>query len=216
MTDFSWPQAYEGYDDLWITISRFGDEALATAWCDEHLGADGSRLMEHVPELAPADHAFLEDAATANVFAATMSEAFRQGTRGFAQDLTIEGRPWAFDLGTIAVPVRVLHGEADTLAPLAHARHTAELIPGSVLEILPGHGHVSMFNEFPRLIAELATSVALTSSRSAPSRSRYRAVAQSPADSTEPNWHSSQGQDRPTTEARSRTFGVGVPAVDDA
>ena len=159
VTDFSWPDAYEGYDDLWITISRFGDEAQATAWCDEHLGADGSRLMEQVPELAPADHAFLEDAATAKVFAVTMAEAFRQGTGGFAQDLTIEGRPWAFDPGTIAVPVRILHGEADTLAPLAHARHTAELIPGSVVEILPGHGHVSMFNEFPRLIAELATSV---------------------------------------------------------
>jgi pimeloyl-ACP methyl ester carboxylesterase len=55
--------------------------------------------------------------------------------------------------------VRVLHSEADNLVPLAHAPHTAELIPGSVLEILPGHGHLSMFNEFPRVIAELATSV---------------------------------------------------------
>jgi hypothetical protein len=59
-----------------------GDEVKAKEWCDEHLGADGSGLMEQLPELAPADHV--------------------------------------------------------------------------VLEILPGHGHISLVAEFPRLSAELA------------------------------------------------------------
>jgi pimeloyl-ACP methyl ester carboxylesterase len=159
LTDLTWPGALDGYDDLWITIMNLGDETKAKEWCDEHLGADGSALMEHVPELAPADHAFLEDATLGAGMMTSMAEAFRQGTGGFAQDITIEGRPWAFDPAGITVPVRVVQGEADTLVPQAHARHTAEIIPGARLEMLPGHGHLSVFTEFPRLVSELAVSL---------------------------------------------------------
>ena len=156
VTDLTWPGALDGYDDMWINIMRFGDEAKARAWCDEQYGPDGRGLMEHFPELAPADLAFLEDQTAVDAPMASLTEAFRQGTGGFAQDLTIEGRRWAFDPGVIVCPVRVLHGEADTLVPIAHSRHTAELIPGATLEILPGHGHLSMFNELPRVCADLA------------------------------------------------------------
>lgn len=159
VTDLTWPGALDGYDELWINIMNIGDEAKAKEWCDEHLGPDGSALMEGVPELAQADHAFLEDPATGSGFMLSMAEAFRQGTGGFAQDITIEGRPWRFDPASIVSPVRVIHGEADTLVPLAQSRHTVELIPGARLDILPGHGHVSLFSEIPRLSAELATTL---------------------------------------------------------
>lgn len=159
VTDLTWPGALDGYDDLWINIMNIGDEAKAKEWCDEHFGRDGSGLMESVPELAQADHAFLEDPTTASGFMVSMAEAFRQGTGGFAQDITIEARPWGFDPASIVSPVRVLHGEEDTLVPLAQSRHTVELIPGASLEILPRHGHVSLFSEIPRLSAELATTL---------------------------------------------------------
>jgi len=159
VAEFSWPGAYDGYDDLWVNVMRFGDEVKAKAWCDEQFGPDGSGLMEHVPELAPADQAFFEDETRAGPFMVSMTEAFRQGTGGFAQDLTIEGRAWAFDPSTIVCPVGILHGDADTLLPLAHSRHIAELIPGAVLEILPGHGHISIFDEFPRVCTDLAASL---------------------------------------------------------
>ena len=55
-------------------------------------------------------------------------------------------------------PVRVVHGEEDTLVSIAHSRHTAELIPGATLVTFPNHGHISMFLEFPQLIADLASS----------------------------------------------------------
>jgi pimeloyl-ACP methyl ester carboxylesterase len=58
-----------------------------------------------------------------------MGEAFRQGVRGYAQDILLQAEPWAFDTNAIAAPVWILHGEADTLVPVAHARHTAEMIP---------------------------------------------------------------------------------------
>ena len=87
------------------------------------------------------------------------AKAKERCTGGFAQDITIEARPWGFDPASIVSPVCVIHGEEDTLVPLAQSRHTVELIPGASLEILPGHGHISLFSELPRLSAELAATL---------------------------------------------------------
>ena len=90
-----------------------------------------------------------------NGFILSVVEAFRQGVHGFAQDITVQSHPWPFDVAAIVAPVRVLHGEEDSLLPLAHSEHTAELIPGASLEILPGHGHLSIMTETARLAVDL-------------------------------------------------------------
>lgn len=159
VTDFAWPAAWDGYDEMSVNIMRLGDEAKAKARCDEELGPNGERAIEHIRDLSPADHEFIETSPVAGGFVATVREAFRQGTGGFAQDCTVESRPWAFAPSTIAIPVRVVHGEDDTIVPVAHARHTAEVVPGATLEILPGHGHLSIVVEFPRIIGELGAAL---------------------------------------------------------
>jgi pimeloyl-ACP methyl ester carboxylesterase len=53
----------------------------------------------------------------------------------------------------ISVPVDVVHGDLDTLVPIAHSRHTARLIPGSTFRALPGHGHLTILSELPRIAA---------------------------------------------------------------
>lgn len=155
VTDVAWPGYFDGYDELWINIMRAGGEVEAKRWCDDHLGPDGSGLLEHVSDLSPADEAFLADPDRGAALLASMQVAFGQGTGGFAQDLTIEDRPWDFDPGAITAPVRVLHGEDDSLVPIGHARHNVEVIPGGRLEVVPGHGHISMFAELPRVADEL-------------------------------------------------------------
>jgi pimeloyl-ACP methyl ester carboxylesterase len=57
------------------------------------------------------------------------------------------------------VPVHVVHGERDAVVPLAHSRHTSELIPGSTLRVLPGHGHMTTVSMLPTLISTLARSL---------------------------------------------------------
>lgn len=47
----------------------------------------------------------------------------------------------AVKLPTVAVPVLILHGDADTLIPDAHARQLAAARPGTILQIFPGYGH---------------------------------------------------------------------------
>jgi pimeloyl-ACP methyl ester carboxylesterase len=69
--------------------------------------------------------------------------------------VVIQGKPWAFDLDAIVAPVSVHHGEQDTMTPVAHARHTAGLIPGARLTIWPGEGHISLIGKIPEITADL-------------------------------------------------------------
>jgi pimeloyl-ACP methyl ester carboxylesterase len=156
VTDMSWPEAWTGYDEGEATIMRLGDEAAAAAWCEEHYGSDGARFFEDAGEMAPADVALLSDEAMATALFTSMGEAFRQGVGGFAQDITVQAGPWSFDVSAIAAPTTVFHGDADTLVPIAHGRHTAQIIPGATFVELSGHGHISTFGEVPRICSELA------------------------------------------------------------
>jgi pimeloyl-ACP methyl ester carboxylesterase len=156
VTDFGWPGAWSDYSRDEVTLMRIGDEARAVAWCEARYGADGSGFMEAgLGELPPADHAALEDEALATALMTTVGEAFRQGVGGYAQDITLQGRPWSFDAAVVHAPVWILHGEADTVVPVAHARHTAELIPAARLLTWPDEGHISVFTKVPDLIADL-------------------------------------------------------------
>ena len=82
-------------------------------------------------------------------------EAFRQGVAGYARDVFVHGRPWPFDPGRITAPVLVIHGELDNVVPIAHSRHTADLIPSSTFRVLPGHGHLSTLTELPAMAAAM-------------------------------------------------------------
>ena len=154
-----WPDAWDGFIPDEASLMRLGGEDAAVRWCEERYGADGSRFLEGDIDLPPADLELLADEAAGAVFVASLTEAFRQGVGGYAQDITVQAQPWSFDPTAITAPVRVLHGEADTLVPITHSRHTAELIPGATLVTLPDHGHLSLFNELPQLVAHLATSL---------------------------------------------------------
>jgi pimeloyl-ACP methyl ester carboxylesterase len=155
--DFGWRGAWDGYLEDEVALMRIGDEVRAVVWCEEHYGAEGRGFLEGggLGELAPADRGALEDEAVATSFTTTVIEAFRQGVGGYAQDMVVQGRAWSFDPGAVVAPTWILHGEADTVVPIAHARHTAGLIPGASLSTWPEHGHLSILAEVPQLITDL-------------------------------------------------------------
>jgi pimeloyl-ACP methyl ester carboxylesterase len=70
----------------------------------------------------------------------------------------VQGRPWDFDPASITGTVIVVHGGLDRLVPVAHSRHTAELIPESEFRIVADRGHLSLTEMLPDLAAELVTS----------------------------------------------------------
>lgn len=160
VTDMGWPGAWGGYLESEVQLMRMPDEETAIAWCVEQFGIDGSGFLAVSGiELPEPDKQLYADEEIARLLTSARAEAFRQGVAGYAQDIVIQGRPWAFDPSAIAAPVHVVHGESDTLLPLAHSRHTAELIPGSILRILPGHGHFTILGELPTMVSALARSL---------------------------------------------------------
>ncbi len=54
--------------------------------------------------------------------------------------------PWDFDPAEIAVPVLVVHGDADRVVPPAHGRWLARRIPGAELWMRAGDGHITVLD----------------------------------------------------------------------
>jgi pimeloyl-ACP methyl ester carboxylesterase len=103
-----------------------------------------------------ADIRALEVADLRESFLTSYLEAFRCGSWGVAQDLRLLTQPWDFDLGSIAAPTWLRHGDADTTVPLQHSRRYAEAIAGAELRIYPGQGHFSILSHPQDVLAELA------------------------------------------------------------
>lgn len=162
-TDMSWPDVREGYPEVELEIMDLNDEDEAIGYCENRFGPDGSGFFEEEPlEWPEPDEAFLADKEMSDHLARAMGEAFVQGVTGYAQDMIVQGRPWPFDPADVECPVRVVHGELDTLVPMAHSRHTAESIPDSELKVHPGHGHASILDEIPHLTFEFVESLECT------------------------------------------------------
>jgi pimeloyl-ACP methyl ester carboxylesterase len=159
VTDMSWPAAWTGYPESEAEAMRQPTEAAAITWCVGRFGADGSRFSAnsdfHWPQ---PDAALFTNRRDGRLIMTAAAESFRQGITAYAQDAFIQGQPWQFDPQAIDAPFFVVHGEADTLIPVSHSRHTCELIPNAQLRILPGHGHMTTLAELPALVSALARS----------------------------------------------------------
>jgi pimeloyl-ACP methyl ester carboxylesterase len=155
-TDMSWPDAGNGYLQSELDIMAMDDENAAAAWCEEHYGADGSGFFGGDLDLGPIDNAWLADETNLSSLMATMAEAFARGVVGYAHDITVQGRAWTFDPARITAPTIVVHGADDRLVPLSHSEHTASLIPGAELRVVPECGHLSLVDHLPALVTELS------------------------------------------------------------
>jgi pimeloyl-ACP methyl ester carboxylesterase len=99
------------------------------------------RLWHEVDE---ADAAVLADPELRDILASTFAEAFRRGAAGPADDARIYVSPWGFAASEVAKPVRLWHGEADRVVPVAMGRYLARTLPACEARILPGEGHFSI------------------------------------------------------------------------
>jgi pimeloyl-ACP methyl ester carboxylesterase len=105
------------------------------------------RIFERARALAPpADQPILCRPEVAAALSAGLREAFRQGGQGVADELLLLMRPWTVRLQEIQVPVRLWHGEADDMVPVAMGRYFAQAIPDCHAEFLPASGHYLVFD----------------------------------------------------------------------
>jgi len=82
------------------------------------------------------------------------AEAFRQGARGPAHDLTLEARPWGVPFDRIEVPIEIWHGEDDRVVSPEQSRILSRALPLATYHAVPGEGHFSLVARHARAILE--------------------------------------------------------------
>jgi pimeloyl-ACP methyl ester carboxylesterase len=107
-------------------------------------------------ELAPAElEAFDDDMRVAVVRFLHSHLDAPAGLAGFRNDVA-QVRTKAPGAASIHVPTLVLHGDADTVVPLAHGRAYAEAIAGATFEVVPGAGHGFLLTRASEIVPRLA------------------------------------------------------------
>lgn len=88
-------------------------------------------------------------------FVSDILEASRHRLQAPVCDAVLFGREWGFSPRDIRVPIRLWHGDADPLVPLAHAEHLAAIIPDTALRVRHGESHVGCLGAADEVLATL-------------------------------------------------------------
>jgi pimeloyl-ACP methyl ester carboxylesterase len=72
-------------------------------------------------------------------------------------------RKWSYDCSKITCPTFIYHGPKEEV-PLAMAKQTQKIVPGSELVVMEEHGHCSIMMEFENIVAGLVEGKSVQSS----------------------------------------------------
>jgi len=147
-------------------VNRFGlTLSKNVPWAASLFVGSLSPLMQFFPETvlnimsgdAPeCDKIALKETEFMSIMVKAAQEAFQKGTTGLSQDLIIYGSNWGFDLSKIQVPVKIWHGEIDTVVPVIFGKYFEETIPNCKAVYFEDEGHISIVpNHFSEFIEEL-------------------------------------------------------------
>ena len=127
---------------LWATV--YSLRSLASPVFDLFISTmpEGDQEVMQRPEMK---QMFLDD----------MLRASRRQLHAPVYDAVLFTRPWGFSVREIRVPIRLWHGDADSLVPLEHAEHLAALIPDSELRIRQREGHMGNLDAAEEVIDTL-------------------------------------------------------------
>jgi len=165
LTDMGWAEGRammtgeSGMGRLMAGIWDATDRADALRRTVDVLGDDGARLFAQTPDtpIPAADLEFLTRPENVAAMTEVMGEMFRFGVQGFVDDRIADGVGWiTFDAGSVRCPTVVLHGAADPLVPVAHAHHTASLVPRAQVRVVEDLGHFSITREIVPTLRVLA------------------------------------------------------------
>jgi pimeloyl-ACP methyl ester carboxylesterase len=131
------------------------DRASAIVASARAHGEHGEELRQITSVLPPSDLARFADPRQLAAMTADLSAAFAFGNVGLADDRIADRDGWTtFDVQSIVCPVVVLHGRLDPLVAVAHAEHTAAIVPTARLSLLEEHGHFSILDlVVPEIVA---------------------------------------------------------------
>jgi hypothetical protein len=131
---------------------EFGAALLGEAAIREYLESvahelaniTGSQIVDMMGSLLPDE----DRAALTGEYGENTAEIFRwavsTGVDGWLDDDVAFTKPWGFELGQIANPVTIWQGATDLMVPFAHGQWLASKITHADVNLLDGHGHLSI------------------------------------------------------------------------
>lgn len=157
--DFLAGMGPENHDEFGQALN--GEEAI-TSWMENH--ATGLRTITG-PDVIEGFGGLIGDAdkrALTEQVAADVASVFRRALaksfEGWIDDDLAFVRDFGFDISKIDKPVIIWQGDDDFMVPKAHGEWLAKKIPGAQLKFVPGHGHISLVEEFrPKIISSALT-----------------------------------------------------------
>ena len=155
--DFLEGMGPENHDEFGAALKG---EAVITHWMNENAvpmkQVTGSDIREAFGGLiGDADKSVLEGV-VADEMAATMRNGLAVSFDGWIDDDLVFIKPWGFDLAAITKPVILWQGDDDFMVPQSHSYWLEKHIPGSKLNFVPGHGHISLVVKYSDQILDQA------------------------------------------------------------
>jgi len=131
---------------------EFGAALLGEAAIREYLESvahelaniTGSQIVDMMGSLLPDE----DRAALTGEYGENTAEIFRwavsTGVDGWLDDDVAFTKPWGFELAQIVNPVTIWQGATDLMVPFAHGQWLASKITHADVNLLDGHGHLSI------------------------------------------------------------------------
>lgn len=147
------PGAWESLGDRMRPTAEMArrDPSRSIRAIERHMApavADPSAYLQGGP---PADRALQEDPVVRPLLLGDLTEAFRQGAAGLADDLVAFWRPWGFRIADLPPGARLWHGEQDARAE-ADAAYLAATLPGCRAVTWAGAGHYAVVTHWDEVL----------------------------------------------------------------
>jgi pimeloyl-ACP methyl ester carboxylesterase len=141
-----WYAAREGWQAMYDLLAPKRDEVLGDPL------AGFRAAMDAAPE---SDKAVMDDPAWQRVLVEDVSEAFRPGAEGWADEAMALTLDWDFDLADVGCSVTWWHGDKDANAPLAAVHRLITRMNGVDLRVWTDAGHLEPYHRHDEIVSEL-------------------------------------------------------------
>jgi len=116
-----------------------------------------SLLTRMAAERPDADKSVLERPDIKDMLRTNLTEAFRQGVAGAAQELALYPGSWRIALKKVTYPVQIWQGRKDAITPPSMAEELASLLPHTLTRWYPNEGHSLLFARSEEILRQLAS-----------------------------------------------------------
>jgi pimeloyl-ACP methyl ester carboxylesterase len=147
----------------WATglTSFFFDNAMGKAARNDDPKVLEDLMSNELFKRHPDDILAVKDPANWPIFVAMTRGSFAKSGEGASWEAKLYGTEWNFELdhlqvGENGIPLTLWHGTGDMNVPVSMARKAKEMIPGSVLRLKGGDGHLNyVFRDADEILGDL-------------------------------------------------------------